>query len=271
MMWEPVIPKEVSDWMDRKGWGLHHKLWHFSRLWDANPGMNQWVLDHGGSRARRQEGDLGNGLDFLAMHRNMIRTLRLYFPKYQALWHGWNEVPTDGNNPVDPIDQMPGPGPHAAFDPNKLKTLHRLKVGLQDFQDDDTLGRYIETSRRPVPGNPKHISADPTAGIHNYLHARFSVDVFAGCDPDQGVSMANFFGNLKNQRFWRLHGWIDQVWQSFRDLKGSGEDDPSYQVALKEQAVPLEDMPEMCRRETSVTQEFDFFAEDLRDLEGSRL
>lgn len=248
-MWEPLIPKEVSQWMDRKAWGIHHKVWHYARRWELNPGMNQYVLDHGGKRAARQEGMAGNGLDFLAMHRNMIRVLKLHFPRYEALWCGWNIVPTDPDFPPDPTDEMPEGAPVArSFDPNRRKALEQLTRSLGDFADDDDLGLYIETSNRPVIADPNHRSEDPTTGIHNYLHARFSVPV-NGCDPDQSVSMANFLGNLKNQRFWRLHGWIDRTWSLFREMKGLGEDESRYQAALREQAVPLGDMPEMCVRE----------------------
>jgi hypothetical protein len=249
-MWEPLIPKEVSDWMNRKAWGIHHNLWHFERRWELDPGMNQYVLDHGGQRADRQEGMRGNGLDFLAMHRNMILALRCYFPRYDGLWRGWNVVPLNPDTPPDPTDEMPrGNSMARPFDPDRLKALDRLARCLGDFADDDEFGLYVETRNRPVPGHPKHTSSDRSTGIHNYLHARFSVAV-NGCDPDQSVSMANFIGNIKNQRFWRLHGWIDNQWSRFRKLKGLGDDDPRYQAELREQAAPLDDMPEMCIRES---------------------
>src|SRR5262245_58789085 len=106
-MWEPLIPKEVSDWMDRRAWGIHHKVWHFARRWELTPDLHEYVLSHGGCRAERQEGMPGNGLDFLAMHRNMIRLLRTYFPRYDGLWRGWNKVPTNPDNPPDPTDFVP--------------------------------------------------------------------------------------------------------------------------------------------------------------------
>ena len=81
--------------MDQRAWGIHHKVWHFSRRWELNPDMQQYVLSHGGHREKRQEGMPGNGLGFLAMHRNMIRALRHHFPRYNGLWHGWNQIPTD--------------------------------------------------------------------------------------------------------------------------------------------------------------------------------
>jgi len=267
-MWEPRIPKEISHWMNQRAWGIHHKVWHYSRRWELDPGMNQYVLDHGGTRAGRQEGTPGNGLDFLAMHRNMIRILRHRFPHYCELWQGWDLVPTDPDNPPDPTDRLPMGAPRLAFNPYELKALDRLRHSLGGFSDDDDLGLYIETRNQPLPGNPHHMSSDPTAGIHGYLHARFSPPV-NGCDPDQSVSMGNFLGNLKNQRFWRLHGWIDTQWSRYRALTGLGEDEPSYQAALKEQEVPLEEMPMMCVMEAPSTSDADFIRMEVRleDLE----
>ncbi|MGA2132931.1 MAG: hypothetical protein ABSH50_11610 [Bryobacteraceae bacterium] len=244
-MWEPLIPKEVSDWMDLRGWGPHHQLWHFERWWDLNPSVRGYVLRHGGQKANRQEGEPGNGLDFLAMHRTMVRALKLYFPRFQALWLGWNQVPTDPDYPADSTDVMPFNKQPRQFDANYLKALERLHRRLEDFQSDDDLGLYIETLFRRTPGQPYHLG-EPDSGIHNYLHNRFMLDPSKTCDPDQAVSMGYFFGNIKNQRFWRLHGWIDRVWTRFRELKHLSEDDPAYQAALKEQAMPTQEMPDMC-------------------------
>jgi hypothetical protein len=225
---------------------MHHQLWHYERAWDLQPKVRKYVIKHHGARADRQEGEPGNGLDFLAMHRNMIRTMREYFPRFDGIWHGWKDVPTDPDDPTDPTDVMPSNGSVRDFDPDKFKALDRLKHRLDDFNNDDELGLFIETSSRPTPGHPKHTSSDPSTGIHNYLHDRFALSKLKSCDPDFGVSMSDFFGNIKNQRFWRLHGWIDHVWTEFRDLKGLNEDNRAYRIALKDQAMPLEEMHDMC-------------------------
>ncbi|MGC4052796.1 MAG: hypothetical protein QM757_25990 [Paludibaculum sp.] len=259
-MWEPLIPKEVSDWMDKRMWGIHHKVWHFARLWDLIPGLHTYVTDHGGRRADRQEGMAGNGLDFLAMHRNMIRMLRYQFPRYEGLWHGWNAVPTEPDNPLDPTDAMPPENGHRAFNPEMLKAIDILTNHLGDFGTDDDLGLFIETRNRPLMCEPGRKSPDPKTGIHNYLHGRFALQV-NGCNPDMTVSMGNFLGNIKNQRFWRLHGWIDQRWTLFRKIKGLDENQPAYQAALKEQMVPMDPMGNMCTLESDVRLTLDFLTE----------
>jgi len=226
---------EVTQWMDRNAWGIHHAVWHFSRLWEVEPKQNKFVKDNGGKREDRQEGMAGNGLDFLAMHRNMIYALRSAFPQHKNLWAGWTSVPTDPDDVNDPV-----PDNHTTrlFDANKAKALPILKDDLARFATDDELGLYIETMLDPAPKEPRRTKPDKSTGIHTYLHGRFKVDPTV-IDPDSDVSMTNFIGNIKNQRFWRLHGWIDNVWSAYRKLKGLPDDQPSYVAALKEQHVPV--------------------------------
>lgn len=259
-MWEPLISKEVSDWMDKRAWGIHHKVWHCARLWDLIPEFRKYVTDHGGSRADRQEGTLGNGLDFLAMHRNMIRSMRHHFPRYDGIWHGWNVVPTEPDHPPDPTDAMPSENAHRVFNSDMLDALDILTNRLGDFQSDDDLGLFIQTKNRPLQSDPGHKSPDPKTGIHNYLHGRFSLQV-NGCNPDMAVSMGNFLGNIKNQRFWRLHGWIDQRWTLYRKIKGLDESQPAYQAALSEQMVPIKPMGSMCAIESDVRLSLNFLIE----------
>lgn len=262
-MWEPRIPKEVSTWMDRRAWGIHHKMWHYSRRWELNPGMNQTVLDHHGKREDRQEGTSGNGVDFLAMHRSMIQILRSEFPQYDAMWFGWDVVPVDGENPPDPTDRLPYGTKLRPFDPPRLKALDRILNHIDDFSTDDDFGLYIQTRNRPTPENPQNLSPDPETGIHNYLHARFASPNNA-CDPDLAISMANFMGNIKNQRFWRLHGWIDFQWTRFRQAKGLDDNDPAYLAAMREHDMTMGEMPLMCQMEIPSTPDLEFAAAEFR-------
>src|SRR5205807_1425436 len=104
------------------------------------------------------------------------------------------------------------------FDANMLQGIDRLQNQIGSFADDDACGLYIETQRRPVPADPFAASDDPTTGIHNYLHGRFS-------DPTSPVNMGDPLLNLANSQFWRLHGWIDARWSAFRQAKGLSDKD----------------------------------------------
>lgn len=231
-MAEPAIPNEISDWMNTRNWGMHHIIWHLSRIWDLiDPQDQAWVQQNGGSRANRQEGQAGNGMDFLAMHRVMIRQLKQDFPAHASLFVGWPQPPT---NPNDANDPMPNNGEPKPFSANMSAAVTRLQNNIAGFQSDDDLGLYIQTRLRPVAGDPGNQSPDKTTGIHNYLHNRFS-------DSTSPIDMGSPLVNLHNQRFWRLHGWIDNRWTAFRTAKNLSENEPAYQQALAAAAHHMEE------------------------------
>src|SRR5258705_7274781 len=230
-MAEPIMQQEIIDWMNARHWGMHHVIWHLTRIWDLiDPQARAWVQQNGGSRANRQEGEAGNGLDFLAMHRVMLRQLKQQFPGSVNLFNGWPQPPTNPDDPTDPVPDNHTPRP---FSENMATAVTRLQNNIPGFQSDDELGSYIETRLRPVPGDPRNQSTDPTTGIHNYLHNRFS-------DTTSAIDMGSPMVNLQNQRFWRLHGWIDNRWSAFRTAKNLSENEPAYQQALAAAAHHME-------------------------------
>ena len=167
-----------------------------TRIWDLIPAdARQWAISQGWSRYPIQEGEAGNGIQFLAMHRVMIRQLIAAFPTHAALFAGW---PTPPTNPADPDQPLPGSSTAVITAP-MLAAIDTIHNGLAVHPADDGVGRYIETRLRPVPGNPGASSPDPSAGIHNYLHNRWSNDA----DP---VNMGDPAVNIENRIFWRLHG-----------------------------------------------------------------
>src|ERR1700733_6328812 len=146
-----AMPKPMLTFLKSNDWGSHHLEWHTSRQWDLlQPSDQAWAKKQGWSRASIQEGATGNGLEFLAMHRVMIRTLTDKFPSDKALFDGWDAPPT---NPDDPQDKVPS-GAVKTFDLDKEKAIDKLANHLDDFDSDDDIGLYIETSLRPTSSDP---------------------------------------------------------------------------------------------------------------------
>ncbi len=227
-MSEPRMPQTMIDWMSDRNWGMHHLQWHFVRQWDLqSPANITWASSQGWSRAAQQEGDPGNGLEFLVMHRAMIRLLRRDFSTQLALLQGWTNVPTDPNDSLDPV---PAVNPRRAFAANMSTAVGQLNSNtfLASLADDDSFGLYLETSKRPGG-----FSSDTTTGLHNYMHGRFSV-------PGDPVDLGDPEINLGNQRFWRLHGWIDARWSSFRAAKGLSAMDASLQALIDAEMLHLD-------------------------------
>ena len=151
-MSDTPVPQEISNWMSQRNWGTHHLEWHATRLWDAVPQLKLLSQQRGWPRAAMQEGAAGNGLEFLAMHRVMIRQLLAAFPQYSGLFRGWQTPPTDPGDPNDPVpDTSPAGG---SFDGEMLNAVARIQGPAQAFADDDDFGLFIETSRRPLSALP---------------------------------------------------------------------------------------------------------------------
>jgi len=219
------MPKAIMEFEAKHDWGNHHVEWHTVRRWDLlEEASRQWAERRGWHRANAQEGAVGNGFEFLAMHRAMIRVLKQEFPRNAALLDGWKTPPTD---PRDRADPLPA-GATDAFDPEMARAIAKLSsdADLATFRSDDELGRYIESNLRPTSTNPRARAKDKATGIHNYLHVRFM-------DPESPIDIGDPTVNLGNKRFWRLHGWIDGVWTRYRALKGLPEDEERYRKEIE--------------------------------------
>lgn len=65
------MPTEIVTWMRERDWGTHHIYWHATRQWDLLEPQEQAQLEVAGqTRATVQEGQAGNGWEFLIMHRS---------------------------------------------------------------------------------------------------------------------------------------------------------------------------------------------------------
>ena len=238
---DSLMPANVIDWMQVRNWGQHHIQWHAVRQWDlVDEATQQWMQSQGWQRADRQEGEPGNGFDFLVMHRAMIELLRETFPEYAALLAGWSTPPTD---PTDPADPLPN-GAQTAFDQRYAQAIQRIENPPDAFGTEDEWGLFVETPLQPAPGDPFHRSPDASAGIHNYIHSRFS-------DSSSPVDLGNPGINLGNQRFWKLHGWINAQWTAYRRVKNLSDQDPEYRRMLQDHKDHLRGAMGMRRAATS--------------------
>jgi hypothetical protein len=219
------VPTDVQSFLDQNSWGTMHLRWHTVRQWDR---LSQSALDsataQGWSRAAIQEGQPGNGLQFLAMHRVMFRQLKAQFPQYvDTTFKGWASVPTD---PSDPLNTLPN-GDTTPFSADMSTAIANLTTNPGMFDSDDAWGVYLETTVRPTADDPNAQSPDTTTGLHNYLHNRFS-------DDSSPITMGDPSVNMGNKMFWKLHGWIDEQWTNFRAAKGLTESDAAYVQALSD-------------------------------------
>jgi hypothetical protein len=85
-------------------------------------------------------------------------------------------------------------------------------------------------------GNDPAVTPErPLGGMHIGFHAQWTVAGSPSLLVDNG-------SNVKNFAFWRLHGWIDEMWERYRQARGLSEDDPEYQRQLIEQCEEMHEL-----------------------------
>ena len=242
------IPEEIAAWMIERNWGDHHDQWHFERRWDyweaveQIPGipldLKEWIQakfkeanDKGWSRAEAQEGEDGNGEDFLFMHRAMIELLVYNFPHHMHYFRGWSTPPTDFTSILDSVS-VPSPEPPRECNPKRrlicadlLHGIDRIENDHASFTYEDQFGLFIQTNSKPTADDPLGRTDEKGAGIHNYLHGRWA-------DTSSELDLGDPRVNIFNTRFWRLHGWIDHQWWRYRDSIGADDRNSAYRAKI---------------------------------------
>jgi len=216
-----IVPKNVHEYLEKYQWGDYHIVFHMSRKWFllGDQGRN-WLKRVGEASADLQEGDPGNGLEFLAMHRAMI----------QHLTERWGDEPvtTDPDGRATFADVLKGWTTDEEVIAGLTKVggdVEHFKAGLvklndfASFASEDEFGNFLQTTLRltgevdEMDTAKRFYSRDmtPGAGLHNWLHGQFQ-------DPSSPIDVGNPQTNLSNIMFWRIHGWIEAKWQAFEKV-----------------------------------------------------
>ena len=238
-----VLPEQVLAWMRERRWQPSHDGWHnirrcmnpmFTMPPPAEAPPLPFDITQPGAMARvcantelvPAQGECENardGYEFLVMHRHMIRSLKQAFPRHARLFDGFPHFPFSIEDvPEQWRDRWTMGGlfrsqmGEVGWDPHILEVARRLEAigGTNDggFADEGALGMFIQCG---VTG------PDPMAGgqfsIHGALHFKWVVQ-------DSPHSLGKQTANLENFMFWKLHGWIDDVWQRYREVKGLATD-----------------------------------------------
>ncbi len=237
---DTALPDPILDWLDAQNWTWEHEDWHNVRRWDmfcrkSNSSANecatvQALTARGLWRAPIVEASPGDGYAFIAMHRHMLRSIREAFPSAKKVLAGFEHVPRSQKDTTNP--QAWRNVRWSAAQLEALDKLEHIEDHLADFPTEDELGLYIQDGFRWTAENPTRQGSDASAGIHTGLHSQWSI----GSSP---VDIGGTRIQIYNSIFWKLHGWIDDVWQRYRIVKGIGEDDPAYVKELFNQCEEM--------------------------------
>jgi hypothetical protein len=233
-----LMPQLVLDWMDENQFAEAHDGWHLVRKWDQTCRKSNATTctaakrleDQGLKRAPIQQGAPGDGIAFMMMHRHMIMMLNVAFPKHPSLFAGFTKVPRTQSDPANPHPWSPISWTSSNI--TGFDTLENIEQHLDQFPTEDDLGQYIENTYKWTAQTPMSPLNQPGSGLHGALHAQWSVNGSPANLIQQAVDVKNF-------AFWKLHGWIDNVWERYRKAKGMKDDDPAYQKLMLEQCMEM--------------------------------
>jgi hypothetical protein len=213
-----IVPKAVHEYLEKYQWGDYHIVFHMSRKWFLLGDQGRdWLKRVGESRPDLQEGDPGNGVEFLTMHRAMIEHL-------DARW-GTEVVSNDPDGRTTFSEVLRGYSTDAEMiaalekrggDVAKFKAALPKINDFASFASEDEFGNFLQTTLRlsgevdPNNSATRFYARDATvgAGLHNWLHGQFQ-------DAASPIDVGNPQTNLSNIMFWRIHGWIEAKWQQF--------------------------------------------------------
>jgi hypothetical protein len=224
-----VLPKEVLDWMHTRSWEPSHDAWHNVRRcrggtmqapagFPAAGPMASAICSHTELIPAHQEcADAEDGYEFLVMHRHMLQALRRAFPQHAQLFAGFPAFPYQAQDvPAEWRGRWGNGWSQQITDTAAM--LEDIEHQLSRFASEGELGKFIQCGTMN----------SGASSIHGALHFKWVVN-------DSPYSLGKQSVNIDNYMFWKLHGWIDQIWERYRLAKGAAPDDATLTSALVEQ------------------------------------
>jgi hypothetical protein len=216
-----VVPKTVLDWMHTRIWEQSHDAWHNVRRCRGSsfPGaMQSPICSHSELIAAHPEcSDAEDGYQFLVMHRHMLQSLRQAFPQQPDQFAGFAHFPFDAKDVPEIWRGRWGSGWSQSIK-DTATTLEDIEHKLSQFPSEGDLGRFIQCGSM----------GSGASSIHGALHFKWVVN-------ESPYSLGKQTVNIDNYMFWKLHGWIDQIWERYRVAKGLTPAEPKLVQALVDQ------------------------------------
>ncbi len=233
---DTVVQPEVLQWMTDNKWPTAHLLWHAVR--GCTNGTTAGLLQALGFPNLCRDypvlipedqncASVGDGYQFLLAHRYMIETLKQLWPKHAADFDGFPKFPTtraelpavwNASNPTWSAEILAA-----------AEIADKIEQHLDRFPNEGAVGYWLQC---PVGASaPGFAPQLPYIGLHSKLHEQWS----RGSSSPHGLN--NDQDDVTNYMFWKLHGWIDKVWEKYRVAKGlTKPDSPEMQKYKKDLA-----------------------------------
>jgi hypothetical protein len=228
------LPEPVLDWMDVRVWKPSHDAWHNIRRCGGGSGPGGETSSSGSAvmcahtelvPEHQECEDAENGYEFLVMHRHMLIALRQAFPNHADLFAGFPHFPFEAQDvPEEWRDRFGSGWTQNVL--NTARTLESIEQNLSRFPTEGDLGKYIQCGMAGV------------TSIHGALHFKWVVN-------ESPNSLGKQSANLGNYMFWKLHGWIDGIWERYRVAKGLAADEPKLVAAITAQCREMHALGEV--------------------------
>jgi hypothetical protein len=210
-----IVQPEVMAFMTARKWQAAHFEWHSIRR--CNGGFSQSRIDickfTDMIPSDQECASDGDGYQFFVVHRHMIQALKQRFPSHIEQFTGFPRFPQSAEDlPPQWRDAMPFNAQTIAN--GKIADEIEKPENLSRFSSEGAFGRWIQCF------------APQSSGLHADLHFKW----VRSRNTEHGLG--NQETNLDNYLFWKMHGWIDDVWEKYRKAKGLGADDPKLKQDL---------------------------------------
>jgi len=220
-----TVQPAVLAWMQAHKWEPAHFEWHSIRRCNGGGSMSKInICSHTEMIPSDQECKSdGDGLQFLAMHRHMIQSLKQLWPNHQEQFNGFDHFPQSAADvPEQWRADWNKAAPFSSTDIANAKIADEIDKHLDMFPTEGAFGRWLQCL------------APTYSGLHGSLH-------FAWVRTQNDThGLGNQFTNIDNYMFWKLHGWIDKVWEKYRVAKGLAPDDLELTDAIAAQCYEMD-------------------------------
>ncbi len=225
---DTIVQPEVLQWMTDNKWQGAHVIWHAVR--GCADGTARGLLAPLGYPDICQDypflvpadqncKTVGDGYQFLLFHRHMIESLKQLWPKHADDFDGFDKFPTTKEELPDIWNESDPVWNEQILDAAAIGD--NIEDHLDLFPDEGSLGFWLQC---PVGSRaPSFAPQLPYVGLHFNLHDQWS----RGATSDHGLNNGQV--NITNYMFWKLHGWIDKVWEKYRVAKGLTTDEAAVQ------------------------------------------
>lgn len=231
-----TVQPTVYNYMYENGWQDAHVLWHQARIcggFGGAFGINGLPSACNFTDLLPAQNDCQgpqNGLEFFAAHRLMMEQLMELWPDHKAQFTGWGTFPRTIN---DYAPQLRGDfTPWSQTILQNADIADNIENNLDMFPTEGELGTWIQCAI--MPGQPANADFSTARNLHFALHNN------GVSRTNQKHAVNNNNNNIDSYSFWRLHGWIDNIWEKYRIAKGKTRNDADYKATMLAQCREMD-------------------------------